>query len=975
MLARHPKTGKPIRIIKSDSSLWRNQKTLVWLEADADASKRWDRWDVGVTSSDAAVALSKKLQVHIVACLGDLEKEAAWLQTKPAVPILAVPRALAAKIGLANLAGLQLKSIICLEEIGDLYPYVPAWDGTVEGAKRTLGTMMHYKNNYLTPTTAPRPLWFVTQYYNAGKKAREAEIDECLFKNLLCPYIDTMVLLNESAIAPPHPKIKEKVIKRRLTYADVIRWIYEEAPADAIVAFANADIYLDETWRMLWSLDLENSAIALLRWDRTDGKPVLFGPRPDSQDTWVLSAAAVKARTWDWNALKFPFGQGGCDNAIALELFRMKFLVANPAFSLRTLHVHESQVRTYDRHDIVDKPAYLYIEPSGIHDLQPVMHLPTEAVHTVLKPAAFDRPIQGPSSDARKKTYAVMTSKVTGLSLDVGIPNTYQSADIPLYRFEKVFVSREGLAFTSNSILVGATKAAKKAWGSTTMSLLSASVPVKTCLVAPLSNVTAASPELYALHYLGKIFLMQQTMAGEFWASTAAEPALKLFKWSGPVPMISREQNRQAWCDEALVWNEQDAGSERVTREEVQALRSNLRIQRPAERRLVVVGGDWITESVIEALETIMPVTVLWSTTSVELIADALVGAAGLVTHGPLGSWAWLMPAGAILFEIQCEMNPAIDLLHLAGAADLKHQLYVIARGKPTEKQLGQLSTAIRGVLPADASKPVLNLPNRSGFFGHAGDSFRELAALWGERGYVTIQPTSAGHVSVAQGGQSVVLYDRPNYDWLSAEPTDAPMLVGNPAPTTASQRPWTFWPRRPRLVEQLSTLVLPRTKGLVFYGRSENAVQLSNRTKADWSTACDEFVHVKGSATYPFTQEEYLRNLAQAKWGLCLAGFGKKCHREIECMAMGCVPIVAPEVDMTSYASPPVEGTHFFRAEDPVTAEAIVAGTSDEVWATMSRACRDWWRDNASADGAWALTQRLCADIGAVLPSRHTVA
>jgi hypothetical protein len=137
--------------------------------------------------------------------------------------------------------------------------------------------------------------------------------------------------------------------------------------------------------------------------------------------------------------------------------------------------------------------------------------------------------------------------------------------------------------------------------------------------------------------------------------------------------------------------------------------------------------------------------------------------------------------------------------------------------------------------------------------------------------------------------------------------------------------------------------------------------VQLGNRTKADWASVCDEFVHVEGSNPYPFTQEEYLQKLAQAKWGLCLAGYGKKCHREIECMAMGCVPIVAPEVDMDSYAEPPVEGTHYFRADDPLTAEALISGASNKDWAVMSAACKDWWRRNASVDGSWALTRRLC--------------
>jgi len=962
--ARHPKTGKPIRIIKSDSSLWRNRKTLVWLTADANPAKRWDRWDVGVTCSADALALEGKTEVSLVACLGETEKEITWLLTGPKAPIIALPKALAMRIGIETLVKLQLRSLICLEEISDLYPYVPRWDGTIEGAKQTLGTMLHYKNNYVTPTVAPPPLWFVTQYYHPEKRARAKEIDECLTKNLLCPYIDKIVLLNEKVISPPHPKIQEVVIKHRLRYVDVIRWIYEEAPANAIIAFANADIYLDETWRNLWSLNLEDSAIALLRWDMKDGKPELFGPRADSQDTWVLSAAAVKAREWDWDALNFPFGQGGCDNAIALELFRRKFLVTNPALTLRTIHLHESKVRTYDPHDIVDKPAYLYIEPTGIHDLQPVINIPKENWHTVLKPAAFDRRIQGPSSDARLKTYAVMTSRVTGLALDVAVPNRYEPVEIPVFRYTNAFISKEGLAFTKDSILIGKTAAAKKGWSTTAMSLLAASLPIKVGLAAPLSNATAASPELYALNYLGKIFMMRELMAkGEFWASKVVEPVLSLFNWpENTMPLINREQNRQAYCSTALVWNEQDAGSDLVSKEEVAALRSNLRIQRPAEKRLVVVGGDWITPEIVDALEAVMPVTVLWSTTSVELIADALVGAAGLVTHGPLGLWAWLMPAGALLFEIQCEMNPAIDLLHLAGAADLNHQLYIIARGKPTEKQIGQLGAAILKVLPKETSGalPIIKMPCRTGFFGHAGDSFRELAALWAERGYVTIQPTSSGHVTIVEGLKETLLYDRPNYDWLEAEPTEMPMLVGNPAPVTKSQRPWIFWPRRPKLVEDLSGLDLPRTKSLVFYGRSENAVQLGHRTKEDWASVCDEFVHVEGSNPYPFTQEEYLRKLAQASWGLCLAGYGKKCHREIECMAMGCVPIVAPEVDMDSYAEPPVEGVHYFRAADPLTAEALISGASNKDWAAMSAACKDWWRRNASVDGSWAITKRL---------------
>jgi len=941
MLARHPKTGAPIRIIKSESCAWRSKKTLVWLSTE-DSDPVWNRYDVGVTSS----VYAETHRASIVVCLGDPALEAAWLATSPtSVHLIAIPRSLAMTIGIEALMSYKLGNLICLEEIAQLYPYVNPWESTTDDAKRIIGDLMHYQNNITSPYDRPPALIYVTQTYKTTV-AREAELKLCLEKNLACPMIDRIVLLNEKpglTYGIKHPKIDERIIGKRLGYADVLRWIYDEAPAGSRVVFANADIYIDDSWRALWSIDTTNTAFAILRWDMKEGKPVLFGPRPDSQDTWMVEADSVKKRTWDWATVDFPFGQGGCDNAIALELFKQKFLVVNPALTLKTYHVHETALRTYDPRNIVDKPAYLYIQPTGVHDMKPVFDLPRDVE---LKAQTFDRRIKGPLSATQAKTYAVMTSKVTGTTLDVDTENAY-TPKIALSKYKGVFQTREGLVFTKDSTLIGASKASKTLWSKVPVSTLSASIPVKSALVAPLSNETAAAPEQYLLNYLGKILLMRKDYPqGEFWASKAVMDALKLFNWGPTLPVMSRDAARQAWCSEAVVWPLLD--DQRVTKEEVAALKANLRIQRPKENRLVVVGSDWITPEVMEVLEEGREVSVLWSTTAPDVIADALVGASAFLTHGPLGNWAWMLPAGATVFEIQCEMTPSIDLLHLCGAAELDHQLYIVPKGKPTPKQLTDMTAAFMSLKAP--TLPVLYMPNRQGFFAHAGDSFREMAVMWAERGYVRLSPTDSGHVKLG----STVLYDRPTFAWLDAEPTTGPILLGNPAPRAPNQRPWTFWPRRPRLVEEMAALDLPRTKGLVFYGRSENAVQRAHRTAADWASVCDEFVHVDGEKPYPFSHEEYLRNLAQAKWGLCLAGFGKKCHREIECMAMGCVPIVGPEVDMDNYADPPVLNVHYLRAASP--ADVV----KPDNWEEMSAACKDWWRRNASAEGSWRLTQLL---------------
>jgi hypothetical protein len=260
------------------------------------------------------------------------------------------------------------------------------------------------------------------------------------------------------------------------------------------------------------------------------------------------------------------------------------------------------------------------------------------------------------------------------------------------------------------------------------------------------------------------------------------------------------------------------------------------------------------------------------------------------------------------------------------------------------------------------AAKQQVILPmKRHDFFQHAGDSFREMVEIWGERGYVDVIQRPVEQVWLGGVGETL-LYDRPTLEWLqaSSEKSYKRGLFGNPVHGS----PWTFWPRRPRLVEEMFTKGYKsyeaREKTLVFYGRSENAVQRKNRTSADWESVCDDFSHRISNVAYTYTQEEYLERLANAKYGLCLAGYGNKCHREIECMAMGCVPVCAPEVDMSSYARPPELGVHYICAANPEEARLVSETMSEETWCIMSEACKRWWKENASCLGSFELTKRL---------------
>jgi hypothetical protein len=108
--------------------------------------------------------------------------------------------------------------------------------------------------------------------------------------------------------------------------------------------------------------------------------------------------------------------------------------------------------------------------------------------------------------------------------------------------------------------------------------------------------------------------------------------------------------------------------------------------------------------------------------------------------------------------------------------------------------------------------------------------------------------------------------------------------------------------------------------------------------------------------------QEEYLDKLAHAKFGLCMAGFGLKCNREIECMALGTVPVVAPDVDMSCYSNPPQEDIHYIRLKTWESYDALMTidNISQERWESMSLAAQQWYKENSSVEGLWNLTQKL---------------
>jgi len=269
--------------------------------------------------------------------------------------------------------------------------------------------------------------------------------------------------------------------------------------------------------------------------------------------------------------------------------------------------------------------------------------------------------------------------------------------------------------------------------------------------------------------------------------------------------------------------------------------------------------------------------------------------------------------------------------------------------------------------------KWIMTVPSQPqpGLWHHKNDSFRELSLLQKKNNKdVDVQLNKdSGHCWLVP---NVILYDRPNQTWFNNEFHKAGLvMLGNLDNDVegmdlkkkgVNTSAWTFWPRRPYVVETMlekeGTLEWEkRDIESIFVGNFENKVQEKYRkTDDDWESVLDVY-HCTEGRKHKFSQEEYLNMLRRSKYGLCIRGYGKKCHREVECMAWGTVPIITNDVCISSYINPPKEGVHYIRAHDREDMKRKMAGVRSDRWKKMSNACVEWYKENVHSKGSWNTT------------------
>ena len=184
---------------------------------------------------------------------------------------------------------------------------------------------------------------------------RNEENYQCLLKNIEQPLIDRIYLILQGEDKPMLPnteKIEYVHLGKRPQFSDFFEITNSINQTNIRFIIANSDIYFDETLSFLNKSQKNKRIITLTRWDLQYDGSLVFYNKYLSQDTWIYTGKIPP------KIGRYFIGQHGCDNRLLAEFHEHRISVFNPSLSIKSIHVHMSQLRPY-----FNKPNYKYVGP------------------------------------------------------------------------------------------------------------------------------------------------------------------------------------------------------------------------------------------------------------------------------------------------------------------------------------------------------------------------------------------------------------------------------------------------------------------------------------------------------------------------------------------------------------------------------------------------------------------------------------
>jgi len=279
-------------------------------------------------------------------------------------------------------------------------------------------------------STTPPPehidIHLFCQFFINTDESRQAEIVSCLVKNAANPYITHIHLLNERIYTVAEMGVNSpKIIQydncgERMTFKHIIDYVHDIGILGYFI-LANSDIIFDDTLINLplstihecdftrargleWKGERNGRGVprkemfSLLRYeyDTVDmQKSALFGPRFDSQDTWIFHSNnfidSSQSKIFD-----IEFGRPGCDNKLIYLMNILGFTIINDPQFIKTYHLHTIIARNHIKKDTLPPPYGIVVfnncPVEGIALLPPgSIHPGLKIFHDSICPSGFNK--------------------------------------------------------------------------------------------------------------------------------------------------------------------------------------------------------------------------------------------------------------------------------------------------------------------------------------------------------------------------------------------------------------------------------------------------------------------------------------------------------------------------------------------------------------------------------------------------------
>jgi len=734
------------KIIRLNKRVAKDGKTLFFAtNQDNGGHSRWKRWDTVVSSVSDYNAWKTYADIKSIILPEITEDDVAFLEKNKlfgSVYVFTTAKALA--IRPAHFWQ-SAQNIIFLDELLSAYAFLEKkWDGTIQDAVACVALVLNYNvvidwegsvervvqfielGIKYKKHVQPPLLYAITQYFVHSNSKRAREIRRCLMNNSVNPFVDKVVLLTEKDLSAEwssmkgRDKIEQVVIGNRLRYMDLLKYTYESAPANAIVVYMNADIYLDETLNELFKVNMEDRMFALLRWDTDEqgNSPKLFGPHPDSQDTWIVSSDSVKSRTWDFSQFDYQLGRAGCDNRFTADMFANRFVVSNPAQTIKRYHIHATQVRDYDKQDIVPSAFYIYINPTPLLDMNQQGTYSNVIDNGERTP--FDVTIRCPN-EANGVTWCTMIGRHNRFTWKHNTAKPY-SAKLPVYEWKKSFMTHNGIVFDRSSIYTGAN--IESFMRDTDMPISIDTVSPKwhvPCMLAmPLNKVSQVTMiDTFVLRYMARVFhLLKHCSEDEACVLIPDFHKTDISQFVTPTKSLQSID----WSPNVSVYADKIIGYmptiTEITREDISILREyfNRWSKEIIPNTCVVLYNTTsdtklspFTYEIVDSVKGILGES--WTVTALDMNASGtsayaeLVGKQMCVFFGgekmdSVWPKLWALPPGCQVLEFQNELKVDGEFQHMAAAAELDSWVMTLYKGD-AEDMRGQASKQFKAWIDA----------------------------------------------------------------------------------------------------------------------------------------------------------------------------------------------------------------------------------------------------------------------------------